>query len=87
MNLPQSASRRISRLLLHHLLHPFLHFFRSRFGLMCAYHPGVAVRIDDGADAIAPKHIHDRALAGRAEFCGFLNDLVYILDIEVQSRR
>jgi hypothetical protein len=50
---------------------------------MRADHPTVAIRIDDGADAVAPKHIHHRALAGRAEFRGFLNDLVYIFDIEI----
>src|SRR5215469_18951011 len=60
------SSGRAARLLLHHLLHPLLHFLRRGVRLVCSHHPGVAIRVDNRAATISPEHVHDRALAGTA---------------------
>jgi hypothetical protein len=73
--------------LLDHLEHLLLHLFRRRLSLVSADRPGVAIGIDNVAAAIAPKHIHDRALAAGTKFGRFVDNLVHILYIKVQSRR
>src|SRR5215831_953051 len=76
---------RTSRLLLHHLLHSALHLFYRWFSFVSADHPGIAVRIHDGAAAIAPEHIHHRALAGGTEFCRLIDDFVHVLHVKVET--
>ena len=48
---------------------------------MGANHPGITVRVYNGAAAITPKHIYHRALAGSAELGRFVDDLVHVLYI------
>ncbi|MEY2393777.1 MAG: hypothetical protein QOF94_122 [Acidobacteriaceae bacterium] len=63
-----------SWLVLHHLLHSFLHFFGCRFRLVRTDHPCVTVWIYDSAAAIAPEHVHHGVLrcCAKLSACGIL---------------
>src|ERR1700675_744028 len=76
----------LSRLRSHLLLHHLLHFFHRRLRLVRTYHPRVSVRIDDGAAPIAPKHVHDRALAFGSEADGFGDNFVRVFHVDKQTR-
>ena len=78
---------RTRRLLPHHLQHPLFHLFCRRFSLMGANHPGITVRVYNGAAAITPKHIHYRTLACSAEFGRFVDDLVHFVHIDEEAGR
>src|SRR5437016_3004983 len=53
--------------LTHHLLHLLVHFLGGRLCDMRRDHPGVAFRIDDGSDAISPKHVPHWLFNGSAQ--------------------
>src|SRR4029077_6581750 len=69
----------------HHLKHFLLHFLRRRLSLMRSYHPGVAVRIHDGATPIPPKHVHHWTLPCSSEADRFGNYLVHLFHVEKQT--
>src|SRR5215472_1499453 len=79
------GSRRPCRLLSHHLLHPFFHFFGSRLRLVCPDHPSIALWINDRATTITPEHVHHGALCGGAQLGRFLNNSVDVLDVYVEA--
>ncbi len=54
---------------------------------MGANHPGITARVYNRAAAIAPKHIHHRALAGGAKFGRFVDDLVNVFYIDEETGR
>src|SRR5215469_8160098 len=74
------ARRRPGCLLAGYLfLHLLLHFLRCGLCNVGSDHPSVALGIDNGSTAVAPKHIHHGSLRGGAELYGFGNRLVYVL--------
>ena len=65
--IPSVSGSCTGRLLLHHLLHPLLHFFCRGFRFVRFHHLVVAVWAHHRAAAIAPEHVHHRTLTGRAK--------------------
>ncbi len=65
------------------------HLIPLRGGLcnMGSNHPSVALGIDNGSAAVAPKHIHHRSLGHGPELYRLCNHLVCVLRQQIQTRR